>query len=217
MVKTRILETNEGIQNEVTVQVFDMFARRMRDKGQNGVSSILASGIQGGDMLEIGPGPGYVGLEIAKRIRPASLTGCEISPAMIQTAKKNAKEYGISAQYIQGNGMDMPFQAESFDTVFSNGSLHEWENPQKVFQEIYRVLRKGGRYCITDLRRDVHPIKSAMAYYSAKPKEMRPGFLTSLHAAYTLSEITELLRHTPLSGAAVQNEFFGLCIFGSKQ
>jgi ubiquinone/menaquinone biosynthesis C-methylase UbiE len=112
--------------------------------------------------------------------------------------------------------MEMPFEDESFDTVISNGSLHEWENPIRSFNEIYRVLRPGGRYCITDLRRDVHPLKRTLVYLSTQPKEMRPGFITSLNAAYTASEITELLRHSNLCGAKVTDDFFGLCIAGEK-
>ena len=34
--------------------------------------------------------------------------------------------------------MEMPFEDESFDSVISNGSLHEWETPVRVFNEIYR-------------------------------------------------------------------------------
>ncbi|WP_324824785.1 class I SAM-dependent methyltransferase [Sinanaerobacter sp. ZZT-01] len=216
MVKTRVIETNEGIQNEVTVKTFDLFARSMRDKGWNGVDGMIASGIKGGDVLEVGPGPGYVGLELSKKIRPSSLTGCEISPAMLHIAEKNAAEYSIPAHYVLGNCMEMPFEDKSFDAVISNGSLHEWENPIRAFDEIYRVLRTGGRYCITDLRRDVHPLKKALVYLSTQPKEMRPGLITSLNAAYTISEITELLRHSNLRNATVTSDFFGLCIAGQK-
>lgn len=216
MINVRVVETNEGIQDELTVETFDIFARQMRDKGWNGVDGMIASGIQGGDILEIGPGPGYVGLELAKKVKYRSLCGCEISGAMLQFARKNAQEYGIEAVYLQGNAMNMPFSDESFDSVISNGSLHEWESPIKVFNEIYRVLRVGGRYCITDLRRDVGSLKKAMVYLSTKPKEMRPGFISSLNAAYTLSEMTELLRNSQLKDAKVENDFFGLCISGIK-
>lgn len=216
MVKTRVIETNEGIQNEITVAAFDAFARNMRDRGWNEVDSIIASGVRGGDVLEIGPGPGYVGLELAKRICPSSLTGCEISPAMLCFAEKNAAEYGIPARYVLGNCMEMPFADGSFDTVISNGSLHEWENPIRAFNEIWRVLRRGGRYCITDLRRDVHPLKKAAVYLSTRPKEMRPGLISSLNAAYTVNEITELLRHSELRGAKTTADFFGLCIAGER-
>lgn len=216
MIKTRTIETNEGIQNEITVEAFDLFARSMRDKGWNGVDGMIASGIKGGDVLEVGPGPGYVGLELAKKLKPSSLTGCEISPAMIRFAEKNAAEYGIPARYVPGNCVDMPFEDESFDTVISNGSLHKWESPIQAFNEIYRVLRTGGRYCITDLRRDVHPLKKAMVYLLTQPKEIRSGLVTSLDAAYTVFEITELLRQSDLHGASVTDDFFGLCIAGEK-
>jgi hypothetical protein len=43
-----------------------------------------------------------------------------------------------------------------------------------------------------------------------------PGLVTSLNAAYTVSEITELLRHSKLRDAVVTREFFGLCIAGQK-
>ncbi len=217
MGNTRVIETNEGIQNEVTVEMFDVFARKMRDKGWNGVDGMITSGIIGGDLLEIGPGPGYVGLELAKKIHPVSLTGCEISSAMIRIAERNAGEYGISARYVRSNCMDMPFENESFDSVISNGSMHEWENPIRTFDEIHRVLRTGGRYCITDLCRDVSPVKKAMVYFSTQPKEMRPGLVSSINAAYTISEITELLRHSKLCNAKVSREFFGLCIAGQKR
>ena len=45
-------------------------ARFMRDKGWNGVDDMIASGISGGDVLEIGPGPGYVGLEVVRKSVP---------------------------------------------------------------------------------------------------------------------------------------------------
>lgn len=79
---------------------------------------------------------------------------------MIRLAEKNAKEYGLEAgaKYAYGNCMQMPFDDESFDAVFSNGLLHEWEDPVKVFNAIYRVLKPGGRFFISDMRRDVNPI-----------------------------------------------------------
>ena len=216
MLKPRVIETNEGIQNELTVQIFDAFAKTMRDKGWNGVDSMLQSGISSGNILEIGPGPGYIGLELLKKLSGAALTGCEISPAMIKIAEKNAASYGVDAKYVQGNAISMPFEDSSFDAVISNGSLHEWEDPKRVFNEIYRVLRQGGRYCVTDLRRDVGWLKRSMVYHSTNPKEMRPGLLSSLNASYTEGEILEILSGSSLKNASVKKEFFGLCISGEK-
>jgi len=216
MLKPRVIETNEGIQNELTAQVFDAFAKTMRNKGWNGVDSMLQSGISSGNILEIGPGPGYIGLELLKKLSGAALTGCEISPAMIKIAEKNAASYSVDAKYVQGNAISMPFEDSSFDAVISNGSLHEWEDPKRVFNEIYRVLRQGGRYCVTDLRRDVGWLKRSMVYHSTNPKEMRPGLLSSLNASYTEGEILEILSGSSLKNASVKKEFFGLCISGEK-
>ena len=218
MAKQRIIETNVGIQEELTTRVFDQFARNMREKGWNNVDSILGAGIMSGHVLEIGPGPGYVGLEWLKRCPDAVLTGCEISPNMIALAVKNAGDYGFSerASYVEGNCMDLPFPERSFDAVFSNGSLHEWEDPVRAFHEIYRVLKPGGRFCITDLRRDVNPLIKRMIYNSTQPKEIRPGFLSSLNAAYTAEELRSLLEKSPLDSGVIHKEFFGLCLAGQK-
>ena len=219
MKKKRIVETNEGIQAEPTVEVFDQFARGMRDKGWDNVASIINAGIVKGTVLEIGPGPGYVGLEWLKKCPDGSVTGCEISPAMIRVAQKNAVAYDLEerAVYVEGNGMQMPFNDDSFDAVFSNGSLHEWEDPVRVFSEIDRVLKPGGLFCISDMRRDVNPFLKWLIYASTRPKEIRPGFLTSLYAAYTVEEMERILQQTPLKNVTVKREFFGLCITGRKQ
>ncbi|MEN6339834.1 MAG: methyltransferase domain-containing protein [Clostridiaceae bacterium] len=218
MLKQRVIETNDGIQDALDVQVFDRFARNMRDKGWNNVESIIGAGVTGKEALEIGPGPGYVGLEWLKRCENAVLTGCEISPEMIRLAQRNAETYGFSARvcYVEGNAMRLPFADESFDAVFSNGSLHEWEDAVAVFSEIGRVLRPGGRYCITDMRRDVNPLLAKWIGSTTKPKEIRPGFWTSLDASYTVSELEALLKTSALRNAAVKAEFFGLCVSGGK-
>ena len=219
MVKDRIIETNEGIQNEPTVEVFDTFARGMRDRGLMHTDAYLKGGICGGSVLEIGPGPGYVGLEWLKAAPQASLTGLEISPAMIRVAQKNAKDYGFGnrALYVEGNCLAMPFAEASFDGVISSSSLHEWESPKKVLSEIYRVLKPGGRFCIGDLRRDISLFAKWMMLATCRPKEMRPGFLSSLAAAYTQAEIHAILKQSDFKNYFVIKDSFGITISGIKE
>ena len=219
MTKPRVPETNEGIQDALDVAVFDRFAQGMRDKGWNNVDTIIAAGVCAGDVLEIGPGPGYVGLEWLKACPEGRLTALEISPEMIAMATKNAAGYGFSARvlYAEGNALEMPFADDSFDAVFSNGSLHEWEDPARVFGQIARVLKPGGRFCVADMRRDVNPLLARMICASTKPKEIRPGFWTSLRAAYTKPELEAILADIKLIDVAGRNEFFGLSVSGSKR
>ena len=53
MARKRTVETNEGIRGELSVKIFDSFARNMHDKGGNSVDSIIKVGITKGNVLEI--------------------------------------------------------------------------------------------------------------------------------------------------------------------
>ena len=94
MVRERVVETDEGIQGEWTVAVYDQMQRRFRDKGWMETKAIIRSGISTGSALEVGPGPGYLGLEWLKHNDGTQLTGLDISPDMISAAQRNAAEYG---------------------------------------------------------------------------------------------------------------------------
>lgn len=218
MVKPRITETDEGIQEEFEVQSYDKMQRRFRDKGWMETDAIIKSGIKKGMVLEIGPGPGYLGLEWLKKTEETSLRGVEISPEMIKIAGRNTNEYGFEhrVEYVQSDAQHIPFEDNHFDGVFTNGSLHEWTQPESIFNEIYRVLKPQGRYFISDLRRDINPLLKWLMYAMTKPKEIKPGFISSVNAAYTEKEIQDLLQHTKLSSATVSKSLMGLEITGMK-
>ena len=219
MVKTRVVETNVGILGENVTADYDVFCRNMRDKGWLETKEIMSAGIAGGDVLEVGPGPGYLGLEWMKKAPGAHLTGIEISLDMIQIARKNAKEYGFgenSVRYVQGNAMSMPFPDGSFDAVFSNGSLHEWETPERVFAEIHRVLKDGGRFMVSDLRRDISLFVRVFMKAGTEPKHMRSGLESSLNAAYTPHELEDIIGKVNFSSVTVRASAFGLVAAGKK-
>ena len=218
MTKTRVIETESGITGEFNTQMYDVMMRNMRDKGWIETNLILKEGISTGLALEIGPGPGYLGLEWLKKTDGTRLKGLEISDDMIALARKNAAEYRLSGrvEYFQGDAKKMPFENGHFDAVFTNGSLHEWAHPDMIFNEIARVLKPGGRYLISDLRRDmIAPIRWFL-WLTVKPKEMRPGLITSINASYTLPEIKELLTRTKLQSGKASKNLLGIVISGYK-
>jgi ubiquinone/menaquinone biosynthesis C-methylase UbiE len=218
MTKARIPETDTGIAGEVETQMYDVMMRKMRDRGWIETNLILKAGILSGTALEIGPGPGYLGLEWLKKIEGTRLECLEISEDMIALAKKNAAEYGLSdrVKYFQGDASKLPFEDGHFDAVFTNGSLHEWANPEMIFNEMARVLKPGARYVISDMKRDmIAPIRWFL-WLSAKPKEIRPWLISSINASYTLHEIKVILANTELKGWQVSKNPLGIVISGQK-
>ncbi len=176
MLKPRIVETDQGIQGEFNVQLYDQMQRRLRDKGWIETKDIIKSGITSGLALELGSGPGYLGLEWLKHTKNTRLKGLDISPDMIKIAEKNAEEYGLldRVEYVLSSIDKMPFEDNTFDAVFTNDSLHVWSDPHKTFDEIWRLIKPGGRVLIFDLRRDMFALIKWFLWINSKPKEICP-------------------------------------------
>jgi ubiquinone/menaquinone biosynthesis C-methylase UbiE len=137
---------------------------------------------------------------------------------MIAIAQRNAAEYGLAdrVKYVRGDARKMPFENEYFDAVFSNVSLHEWSQPVEILDEIARVLKPGGKYLLSDLRRDMNPIIKWFLWIVTRPREMRSGLVSSINASYTLPEVQTLLFKTNLKGWRAKKNFLGIVISGRK-
>lgn len=218
--RARVPETDHGIQGEFNVEIYDQMMRRLRDRGWMETEAIVASGINSGLALEIGPGPGYLGLEWLSKTDHTRLKGVDISPDMVKMAETNAAAYGFlneRVSYVISNARKLPFDDDSFDGIFSNGSLHEWESPLMIFNEIFRVLKPDGKFFVSDMRRDMPFFIRWFMLLTVKPKEIRIGLKSSINAAYITREIEAILKQTRISRFTVKKAMMGFEITGSKR
>jgi ubiquinone/menaquinone biosynthesis C-methylase UbiE len=191
--------------------------RRLRDRGWLETKSVLAHGIDHGHALEIGPGPGHLGLDWLKSSAGTRLTGVDISPDMVALATHNASEAGMQdrAAYRLGSGQCIPCEDGAFEIVFSAGSLHEWDDPPAVLAEIARVLKAGGSALVLDMRRDMAlPLQWFMSANAGSPS-MRAGLRNSIAAAYIPAELRDLVNGGSLEWS-VEATPTGVALFATK-
>ncbi len=106
-----------------------------------------------GLILDIGTGPGFLPLTIAKKAN-LRIIGIDISKKMVEIANRHKKSLSnVEFRVMDANHLE--FEEDVFDMILSTGSLHHWKTPLRVLNEIYRCLRSGGRAWIYDGYADI--------------------------------------------------------------
>lgn len=101
---------------------------------------------RGKRLLEIGAGLGTDHAQFAKN--GAITTDLDLSSGHLEHARRNFALRGLQGTFIHGDAENLPFADGSFDVVYSNGVIHHTPNTQRVVDEIFRVLKPGGRVII---------------------------------------------------------------------
>ena len=116
------------------------------------VAHEIVAHLDGGAILDIGTGPGYLPIEIAQKSSNIMVIGIDLSRKLIRMAQSNALQAGLAHRldFQFGNAGSLTFSDSSFDMVISTGMLHSLKDPVKVMGEIYRVLKPGGEAWIFD-------------------------------------------------------------------
>lgn len=112
--------------------------------------SNAAPGVPTARVLDVACGPGIVVAHLASHCR--EITGCDITPAMLDKARERCVAKGITnARFVPGRVEALPFDDEAFDVVVSRSAVHHFADPPAAFREMARVTRKGGRIITVDV------------------------------------------------------------------
>jgi arsenite methyltransferase len=111
---------------------------------------------EGETVLDLGSGGGIDVMLSARRVGPTGKAyGLDMTDEMLELAGKTAAEAGIeNVEFVRGYIEEIPLPDASVDVVISNCVINLSADKPRVFAEIARVLRSGGRVGVTDIVAD---------------------------------------------------------------
>ncbi len=129
-----------------------------------GVGNPFALGeINAGDqILDVGCGAGVDTILAGIQAGPTgSALGIDIVPQMLQRAEANLKQTRLeNVMFKVASGEHLPFPRDAFDVVISNGVINLIPDKEAALNEIFRVLKPGGRLMVADQAASVRTEKN---------------------------------------------------------
>ena len=102
-------------------------------------------------ILDLGSGPGLLMVEIKRLLPQARVIGVDPSEPMLNIARENADAAGFKDIEVRpGRAEEIPIDPNTINLLVSQWSLHDWDDLEKGFSEISRVLKPDGVIVISD-------------------------------------------------------------------
>src|SRR5690625_3567126 len=124
--------------------------------------------LQPGSLLDVAAGTADFTILAEKILHPQKLKGIDISPQMLEIGRKKVNRAGLGHKITleTGDSEDLPYETGTFDAVTSAYGVRNFEQLEKGLEEMYRVLRKGGKAVILDFSTPtVFPVKQLYRLY----------------------------------------------------
>lgn len=165
-----------------------------------GLPTAFAQIKEGDTVIDLGSGAGNDAF-IARRVvgEKGKVIGIDFTDAMISRARENAEKLGYNnVEFRQGDIEAMPVTADKADVIVSNCVLNLVPNKAQVFKEIYRTLKPGGHFSISDIVLN-GPLP-------AKWKEIAELYAGCVSGAIQKEVYMELIQQTGFENITIQKE-----------
>ena len=133
-------------------------------------------------VLDLGCGNGFILRDVVSRLRAGARTvAMDISPAMLELAKKNATMSWAPLEFVEGRAEDLSrFADGTFDRVMANFIFHYITEPDVVCAELARVLNPDGHAIVSIEARDSMPEMYAMHFAAMEKVGFEADFIARL-------------------------------------
>jgi arsenite methyltransferase len=152
----------------------------------------------GETVLDLGSGGGIDVILSARRVGAAGRAyGLDMTEEMLELARRNATEAGVdNVEFLKGYIEDVPLLDESVDVVISNCVINLSADKPKVFGEMFRVLRSGGRIGVSDI--------VAADHLTADERAQRGSHVGCIAGALSFGEYDRALREAGFADIRVE-------------
>ena len=196
LIETDLISVKSGPEL-ITKAHWDSYHEQWKDRNDipanprtiNAILSVLD--IKGKKILEVGSGSGRDSIYLAKLGADCYLVDYVETPLKI--ARHIAQKEKVKITTIKGDVRSLPFEADYFDLIYSQGLLEHFTDPEVLLKEQTRVLKKGG-YILVDVPQKYH-LYTLIKHFLMKINKWVPGWETE----YSISQLERLIKNCGLT------------------
>ena len=171
-----------------------------------GNPTALASLKEGEVVLDLGSGAGFDSFLAATQVGPkGKVIGVDMTPEMVEKARNNGIKNGVeNVEFRLGEIENLPVRDNSVDVVISNCVINLSADKARVFQEVYRVLKPGGRIAISDI--------ALLKELPEKVRESMEAYVGCVGGAILINDYKKIIEAAGLKDVRVTVKGSSACI-----